>query len=626
MCAPETFFAAVRTWPSVYTPKLVTELKGYDRGKLVSDLFAGITVGVVALPLAMAFAIASGLPPERGLFTAIVAGLMISALGGSKVQIGGPTGAFVVIVSGIVGQYGYAGLALCTLMAGVLLILFGLFRLGGLIRFIPFPVTTGFTTGIAVVIFSTQIKPLLGLRMEAVPSEFLPQWQAYLAHLDSLNFSAAALGAGTIGLILLVRRLFPRWPALLIGMAAAAAASSWLGLDVETIGARFGDLPRVLPAPSLPEVRWEDIGGLLKPAMTVALLAAVESLLSASVADGMIGGHHRPNAELIAQGAANIGSVIFGGIPATGAIARTATNARSGARTPVAGIIHALVLMALLLLFAPLAKQIPLAALAGILVVVSYNMSELHHFRSILKGPKSDAFVLALTFVLTVVFDLTLAVEVGIALAALLFIRQMSKITNVSMVTSPAAGDGDRREDLRAISLREVPHGVEVFEVNGPFFFGMIDTFKNAVRNVKCPTPVLIIRIRNVQAMDATGIHTLRELRHRCGREGTALVFSGVNPQPLAAFQRSGLMQEVGRENFCANIDEALARARAILAGLEREEAVESPSPWAQAKWPSPFTGRAERFPRDFSQGFPGSGPLATGAPTRLPHSVQEPS
>lgn len=549
----------------MFTPKLFTELKTYNKEKAMGDLFAGITVGVVALPLAMAFAIASGLPPERGLFTAIVAGLLISLLGGSKVQIGGPTGAFVVLVSTIVTQYGYAGLALCTIIAGILLILFGLFRFGGLIKFIPFPVTTGFTSGIALVIFSTQIKDFLGLKMEAVPAEFLTKWQSYLAHLRTINPHAAFLGILTVLVILLMRRYWPKLPGMLIAMLVVTLLSSILNLQVETIGSRFGELPRTLPAPSFPDITLSQIGSLFGPAFTIALLAAIESLLSATVADGMIGGRHRPNIELIAQGVANIGSIVFGGIPATGAIARTATNVKSGGRTPVSGMIHAFVLALLLLLFAPLARMIPLAALAGILVVVSYNMSEIHHFKAILRGLKSDAFVLVLTFLLTVLVDLTVAVQVGIVLASLLFIKRMAEITNVSMITRELRGDEEVIDDPHALSLRQVPPLVEVFEVNGAFFFGMIDSFQNSLRSVEKPPKVLIIRTRNVLAVDASAIQALRELNKKCRREKTALIFSGVHSQPLIAFERTGFLEEVGRENLCANIDAALDRAREVL-------------------------------------------------------------
>ena len=551
--------------PMSYTPKLITELRFYSKEKALADLLAGITVGVVALPLAMAFAIASGLSPERGLFTAIVAGFLISALGGSKVQIGGPTGAFVILVSSITERFGYSGLATATFMAGILLMLFGAFKFGGLIKFIPFPVTTGFTSGIAVVILSTQVCDFLGLKVSSVPSEFIEKWNTYLQNITSFNGQATSVGCATILLIIILRSKWPKLPAMLIAMLSMTLACSLLHLNIETIGTRFGDLPRVLPSPTLPELSLDQVKELFKPALTIALLAAIESLLSATVADGMTGGRHRPNVELIAQGAANIASVIFGGIPATGAIARTATNVKSGARTPVAGMIHAVVLSLLLLLFASYAKLIPLATLAGILIVISYNMSEPHHFYSILKGPKSDSFVLILTFLLTILVDLTLAVECGVVVASLLFIKRMSEITNIGIITKELRGDEDIQESKHSISLRQVPDGVEVFEVNGPFFFGVIDTFRNSMRLIEKRPRVLIIRTRNVTAVDATAIHVLRELHRQCKRENTLLLFSGVQPQPRLVFEKSGFLEEVGRENFLANIDESLNRAKTFM-------------------------------------------------------------
>lgn len=557
----------------MYTPKLFTELRTYNRQKATADLFAGLTVGVVALPLAMAFAIASGLPPSRGIFTAIVAGFLISALGGSKVQIGGPTGAFVVLVSAVLTQYGYAGLAICTLMAGGFLLLFGIFRLGGLIKFIPLPVITGFTTGIAVVIFSTQINDLLGLGIKEVPAEFIAKWNTYLHGLGNISWRATLLAAGTIGIIAWLRNKYPKLPAMLIAMLAMSLLAAVLGLQVETIGSRFGDLPRTLPAPALPSFDWANLGNYVQPAFTIALLAAIESLLSATVADGMIGGRHRPNVELIGQGMANIGSVFFGGIPATGAIARTATNVKSGAKTPVAGIIHAITLALILLLFAPLAKAIPLAVLAGILVVVSYNMSELKHFRSILRGPRSDAFILVLTFVITVLVDLTAAVQIGVVLASLLFIQRMAGLANVEVITRELRGDTGDKDDPYGIAKRDIPAGVEVFEVNGPFFFGMIDTFKNALgRTTAKNLKVLIIRIRNVPMVDASALHALNDLHTRCKKDNTLLVFSGVHPYPRATFKKSGFLDQVGAENFQPDIDAALARAREYVAECDTLE------------------------------------------------------
>ena len=549
----------------MFRPQLVDALSAYSRKTFLADLFAGCTVGIVALPLAMAFAIASGLPPERGLFTAIMAGFLISALGGSRVQIGGPTGAFVIIVSSITVRYGYPGLALCTLMAGVMLVVMGFCRMGALIRFIPFPVTTGFTSGIAVIIFSTQIKDLLGLQLEEVPAGFLQKWQACLSHLHTFSPQAAAVGAGTIAVILLTRSLAPRIPGMLVGMLAATAVSSALGLDVETIGSRFGELPRTLPHPSFPQPDGVPLRELIAPAFTVAMLAAIESLLSATVADGMTGQRHRSNTELIGQGMANIGSVIFGGIPATGAIARTATNIKSGAKTPVAGMIHAVVLALLLLLLAPLAKQIPLAALAGILTVVAWNMSELHHFVRLLKAPRSDILVLLTTFLLTVLVDLTVAVQIGIALASLLFIRRMSEVTNVGMITRELQEDHPPQKEESLQFGGRIPAGVEIYEVQGPFFFGAAERFKDVLQTVERPAAIIILRLRHVNAIDATGLHALNQLTLECRKSDTRLLLSGIHSQPLLALQKYGLYEQIGPENILFTIDDALRRAGELL-------------------------------------------------------------
>ncbi len=546
-------------------PKFFTTMKEYTRQLFMADLFAGITVGVVALPLAMAFGIASGVDPARGLFTAIVAGFIISFLGGSRVQIGGPTGAFIIIVAAIVERYGYDGLVYTTIIAGVLLIIFGLTRMGVLIKFIPFPVTTGFTTGIAVVIFSTQIKDLLGLQMGAVPADFIEKWWEFGRHITTVQPAAAGIGILTILTIVLVRRFFPRLPNMLIGMAVATGVAMLFQLDVATIGSRFGDLPRTLPAPNFPSFDVTKIRELVSPAFTVAILAAIESLLSATVADGMIGGRHRSNIELVAQGAANIASAIFGGIPATGAIARTATNVKSGAKTPVAGMIHAVTLALLLLLLAPLAKAIPLAALAGILVVVAYNMSELDRFIGLFKAPKSDLAVLLVTFLLTVLVDLTVAVQIGLALAGVLFIRRMSEIANVGVLSNELTEQEELAVDPNAIDKRDVPHGVEVFEIYGPFFFGAADKFKETAKSVFGTVRVVILRMRSVPAIDATGIHVLREFLHSTRRHDVQLILSGVHAQPVFALQRDGLWDEIGEENIFGHIDDALDRAHDIL-------------------------------------------------------------
>lgn len=554
----------------MFTPKSIICLREYNRETFTKDLFAGITVGVVALPLAMAFAIASGLPPERGLFTAVVAGFLISALGGSRVQIGGPTGAFVILVGTVAAQYGYNGLVIATILAGALLIVMGLARFGAMIKFIPYPVVTGFTAGIAVVIFSTQIRDFFGLKLDDVPIEFFEKWALYFRNLDTVNFYAFGIGLGTILLILLLRRISPRIPGMLVTLIVAAVVTSFWNLPIETIGSRFGDLPRVLPAPSFPTLDWNTIRELISPAFTIALLAGIESLLSATVADGMMGTRHKSNMELIAQGTANIGSAIFGGIPATGAIARTATNVKSGGRTPMAGIIHAVTLLVIMIAFAPQAKYIPLAALSGILMIVAYNMSEIDQFRSLLRAPRSDVVVLLSTFALTVIIDLTIAVQVGVVMAALLFIRRMSEVASVGVVTREFQ-DAEDKPDPNAIGKRRVPPGVEVFEINGPFFFGAAETFRDTLRALRTKPKVLIVRMRQVPVIDATGLHLLEELHSQCRRDGTKVVFSGVHAQPLFALQRTELFEHIGAENVFGNIDDALNRAREIL-GLPIEE------------------------------------------------------
>ena len=551
----------------MFRPKLFTALKGYTFSTFGSDMFAGVTVGVVALPLAMAFAIASGVEPERGLYTAIVAGLLISLLGGSRVQIGGPTGAFIVLVSAIVGQHGYEGLVLCTLMAGVILIIMGFARMGALIKFIPFPVTTGFTTGIAVVIFSTQIKDLFGLQMDKVPAEFLAKWSAYFHHLHSINPATTGIGILTIATIILTRRLFPKIPAMLMGMIVATTVAAIFHLDVQTIGSRFGDLPSTLPKPDISFFDLSRMRDLVSPAFTVAMLAAIESLLSATVADGMTGGRHRSNTELIAQGIANIGSSIFGGIPATGAIARTATNIKAGGKTPVAGIIHAITLMLLLLFLAPLAKRIPLSCLAGILVVVSYNMSELDHFLDIFKAPRSDVVVLLTTFLLTVLVDLTVAVQIGLVLAAVLFIKRMTEIANIGSIAHEFDDLEGEPANGNALDRSRIPEGVEVYEINGPFFFGSADKFKETLRSISTPhVKVMILRMRHVSVMDATGLHVIREYMHVCRLGHIQLLLSAPHTQPMMVMGRAGLLDVLGSENIYGNIDEALERARELIA------------------------------------------------------------
>ena len=547
-------------------PKSVTTLKSYNRSQFASDLVAGVIVGIVALPLAIAFAIASGVTPDRGLYTAIIAGFIISALGGSRVQIGGPTGAFVVIVYGIVQRFGIDGLIVATVMAGVILVILGVARLGAAIKFIPHPVVVGFTSGIAVIIFSSQVKDFLGLKVGSLPAEFIPKWGVILSNLDSIDLTATGISALALAIMVAWPRVSRRIPGPFVALIVTTLVARIFHLPIETIGTRFGAISAAFPHPQLPHVTVTQLGSLVAPAFTIALLAAVESLLSAVVADGMIGGRHRSNMELVAQGIANIASPLFGGIPATGAIARTATNVKNGGRTPVAGMIHALTLLLITLFFGRWAGLIPLATLAAILVVVSYHMSEWRTFRSELTAPKSDVVVLITTFALTVIIDLTVAIEVGMVLAAFLFMRRMAEVTNVSIVTRELAdADGDDEGDPNAVRDRSVPAGVEVFEINGPFFFGAAEQFKDTINQVGRKPKVLIIRMRDVPAIDATGLHALQELARRCQREGTLLLLSDVHAQPMFALVRSDILSVIGEENLFGNIDDALNRAREYL-------------------------------------------------------------
>ncbi len=546
-------------------PKLFTTLKDYSREKFASDLVAGVIVGIVALPLAIAFAIASGVSPEKGLYTAIVAGFIISAIGGSRVQIGGPTGAFVVIVYGIVQKYGVDGLMVATMIAGVLLVIMGFARLGSAIKFIPYPVIVGFTSGIALIIFSSQIKDLFGLSMGAVPSDFIEKWMVYAQHVTAFNLYAVAIGAGSLIIMMFWPRISHKIPGSLIALVLSTLVVQLLDLPVETIGSRFGDIPSSLPTPMFPSISFATFKDLFQPAITIALLAGIEALLSAVVADGMTGGKHRSNMELIAQGVANIASPLFGGIPATGAIARTATNIRNGGKTPIAGIIHAVVLLFIMLFFGRWATLIPLPTLAAILVIVSYNMSEWRSFRSLLRGPRSDAVVLVTTFALTVVLDLTIAIEVGMLLAVFLFMHRMASVSNVSVITREFSDDEEDVEDGMSIDRQDVPEGVEVYEINGPFFFGAAYKFKESIQVVNKAPKVRIIRMRNVPAIDATGLHTLEEVFERSQKQGTVLVISGIHAQPLMALEQSKLMQRIGEENVVESIVDALARARSLL-------------------------------------------------------------
>ncbi len=544
-------------------PKLVTTLRGYTRAQFTADLTAGVIVGIVALPLAIAFAIASGVTPDRGLWTAIIAGFLISALGGSRVQIGGPTGAFVVIIYGIVQQHGVDGLLIATIMAGLLLIALGLTGLGNAVKFIPYPVVIGFTSGIALIIFSSQVKDLLGLRMGEVPADFLEKWRAYLANIDTINPVAVGIAALALAIILLWPRVSRRIPGPFVALIVTTVLVQLLGLNVETIGSRFGSISASLPAPSLPDADLATVRALVGPALSIALLGAIESLLSAVVADGMIGGRHRSNMELVGQGVANVVTPLFGGIPATGAIARTATNVKNGGRTPVAGIIHALTLLLITLFFGRLASFIPFAALGAILVVVSWNMSEFHAFKAEFRAPKSDVLVMLSTFGLTVLVDLSVAIQVGMVLAAFLFMKRMSEVTNVQVMTREFRdGDDLYQSDPDGLRGHTIPPGVEVFEINGPFFFGAAKTFKEQVESVLGKPKVLILRMRDVPAIDSTGLHALGEMVHRTRQAGALILLSDVHSQPMTALGRSYLLDELGEDAIHGTLEAALVRAR----------------------------------------------------------------
>ncbi|MEP6617780.1 MAG: SulP family inorganic anion transporter [bacterium] len=547
----------------MFLPKLFTTLRGYDRAQFTSDAIAGVIVGIIALPLAIAFAIASGVTPDRGLWTAIVAGFIISALGGSRVQIGGPTGAFVVIVYGIVQKYGVDGLTVATLMAGVILVGMGIAKFGSAIKFIPTPVITGFTSGIAVIIFSGEIKDFFGLKMGTVPAPFLAKLQAYALHSGGVTPEAIGIAAVALATIIFWPRISHRIPGPFIALIVTTVGARLLHLPVETIGSRFGEIAASVPHPVMPHLSLEQMMSLVGPAFTIAFLAAVESLLSAVVADGMIGGRHRSNMELIAQGVANIVSPLFGGIPATGAIARTATNVKNGGRTPVAGMIHALTLLAITLFAGRLASFIPMATLAAILVVVSYHMSDWRSFRDELRAPKSDVAVLLATFALTVLVDLTVAIEVGMGLAAALFIRRMATVSNVSLVTQDL--EDDLTGEGETFDRKIVPPGVEVYEITGPFFFGAASAFKDTLTRIGKKPRILIIRMRHVPALDSSGLRALSDVVHRTRNDGTLVFLAEVHMQPLVALTGSATLDEIGEDHLFGDISLALAAAHDIV-------------------------------------------------------------
>jgi SulP family sulfate permease len=559
---------------SRWSPKLLLTLRGYKIHDFWADLIAGLTVGLVALPLAMAFAIASGVPPQAGIYTAVVAGFAISALGGSRVQIGGPTGAFVVIVAGIVAKFGVSGLLIVTVMAGVMLIVMGLTGLGTAVKYIPRPITIGFTNGIAILIASTQIKDFLGLQIGAVPSEFVARMSMLAKNVGTLQWHTVALSAGSLALILLVPRLTRRIPGSIIALALATACVALFALPVATIGSAFGGIPTGLPRISIPTFRPDLILPLIPSALTVALLAAVESLLSAVVADSMTGDRHNSNMELVAQGVANLLSPLFGGIPATGAIARTATNVRSGAKSPIAGMIHALTLLMILLVAAPLARFVPLATLAAVLFVVAYNMGEWKEIGVILRLSAADKAVWAATFFLTVFADLTVAVEVGIALAALLYIYRIAQTTTVEPVTSEYIEEGR----LHILQDKQVPQYVTILRIHGPFLFGTTDKLEEATADLNDFAPVVVLRLRNMTALDATGLYALEKLADRLKKSGRTLLLCGAREQPERLLHQAEFVEHVGSDNILPHVAAALERAEQINAefgGLGNEVAAE---------------------------------------------------
>ena len=552
----------------VFKPALLKSMRRYNKETFMADLMAGIIVGIVALPLAIAFGIASGVSPEKGIITAIVAGFAISAFGGSKVQIGGPTGAFIVIIYGIIQQYGMEGLTIATILAGIFLILLGVFHLGTIIKYIPYPIVVGFTSGIALTIFTTQNKDLFGLEIASVPADFMAKWGVYFNHFHTIDWWSTGVGLLSVAIIALTPKFSKKIPGSLIAIIVMTVAAYLLKMyagvtSIETIGDRF-TINSTLPDAEMPDMTWETIKQLISPAITIAVLGAIESLLSATVADGVVGDHHDSNQELVGQGIANIVSPIFGGIPATGAIARTMTNINNGGRTPIAGIIHAAMLLLIFLFLMPLAQYIPMACLAGVLVIVSYNMSEWRTFKQLLKNPKSDITVLIITFILTVIFDLTIAIEVGLVIACLLFMRRMAETTQVSVITDEIDPNAESDVEIHEEHLI-VPEGVEVYEINGPYFFGVANRFEEVMQNMGDRPKVRIVRMRKVPFIDSTGIHNLTNFCEICQREGIQIILSGVNEKVHKVLQKSHFYDLLGKENICSNINEALEKAKATV-------------------------------------------------------------
>lgn len=533
-----------------FQPKIMSILGNYTKQQFFKDVTAGVIVAIIALPLSIALAISSGVSPEQGLFTAIVAGFLISLLGGSRVQIGGPTGAFMVIVYGIVKQYGMDGLIASTIMAGIIMVILGLFKMGSIIKFIPYPITTGFTSGIALVIFSSQIKDFFGLKIGEVPAEFVLKWKIYIENFNTFNIESLALGILSLIIIIFWPKINKKIPGTLIALVVSTLIASFFSLDVETIGSKFGHISSSLPAPSLPQISFDAFKNLVAPAFTIAILGSVESLLSAVVADGMINGKHRSNMELVAQGIANVGSGIFGGIPATGAIARTVANIKNGGRTPVAGMVHAVTLLFILVTFMPLASMIPLSSLAAVLVIVAYNMSEWRAFKALFKAPKSDIFILMTTFFLTVFLDLVKAIEIGMVISALLFMKRMSDVAKIEEL--------DLSQENFDLKADEMPENVQVYEVNGPFFFGAADKFMDTLKGIGSHVDFVVLGLEKVPAMDATAIQAFRIFIEICKKNKTRLVLHGIQTQPQDVLEKSELYEIIGSENIFDNLEDAL--------------------------------------------------------------------
>jgi len=549
-----------------FIPKFFTLIKeGFTKKQLTKDILAGIIVGIVALPLAIAFAIASGVSPEKGLITAVVAGLTISVLSGSRVQIGGPTGAFIIIVYGIVQTHGIGGLTIATFMAGFLIIGMGFARLGNYLKFIPYPLIVGFTSGIAIIIFSSQIKDFFGLEMGEVPADFIEKWQAYFFNFKKINLTAFIIALSTVVISLNFNKITSKIPGSIIAILLSTALVYFFELPVETIENKFGEIPNHISLPIFPSIDFATIQQLLQPAIAIALLGSIESLLSAVVADGMTGGRHRSNMELVAQGTANIFSGLFGGIPATGAIARTATNIKNGGRTPIAGIIHAIVLLLIMLLFAPIAKLIPLSCLAGILVVVAWHMGEWHHFKALLKSNRMDVLVLLTTFFLTVFFDLIIAIEVGMILSSFIFMKRMSESTSIQNAMNYFKNEDANDEQLFEEEIPDIPKGVLIYEINGPLFFGASQKFKEVIKDLKQEPEILILRMRHVPFIDATGINRLKEIYKSLQSRGTRIIISGANDDIKREFHKMGVYEDLGKYNICNNINEAILQGKKII-------------------------------------------------------------